>query len=155
MTGPAPEPVIVRPHRLAWVCRGVALLVVAVFTVVGATLRSATGGEAFGVADQVAMVVLGLLLASAVLSFTRARVEADLSGVRVRNVVGERSVPWAVVREVRLDDGQPWASLELHDDDTLALLAVQANDGERAVRSVLALRALLRASRAAPPGSGP
>ena len=145
-----PDHVVVRPRRLTRVCRLVAALVVVVFTVVAVTLRAAEGGQVFGPADQVAMVVLGLLLAAAVLAFTRARVEADVTGVRVRNVVGERGIPWDVVREVRLDDGQPWASLELHDDDTLSLLAVQANDGETAVRDVLALRALLRASRSAP-----
>ena len=51
------------------------------------------------------------------------------------------------MRSVRLDDGAPWASLELQDDETVQLLAVQSNDGDRAVEAVLALRALLRASR--------
>ena len=143
----APPPVVVRPRRLTLVCRGVATLVVVVFTVVAITLRASGGAEVFGRADQVAMVVLGLVIAGAVLSFTRSRVEADLEGLRVRNVLSEKVVPWEVVREVRLDDGSPWASLELQDDDTLGLLAVQANDGERAIKAVLGLRALLRASR--------
>ena len=143
----APPPVVVRPRRLTLVCRGVAALVVVVFTVVAVTLRASGGAEVFGRADQVAMVVLGLVIAGAVLSFTRSRVEADVQGLRVRNVLSEKVVPWEVVREVRLDDGSPWASLELQDDDTLGLLAVQANDGERAVQAVLGLRALLRASR--------
>lgn len=145
----APDRVVVRPYRLTLVCRGVAALVVVVFTIVAVTLRSSGGAEVFGRADQVAMVVLGLVIAGAVLSFTRSRVEADVHGLRVRNVLSEKTVPWEVVREVRLDDGAPWASLELQDDDTLGLLAVQANDGERAVRAVLGLRALLRASRGA------
>ena len=146
----APERVVVRPRRLTLVCRSIAAVVVVVFTVVALTLRSAGGAEVFGRADQVAMVLLGLIIAGAVLGFTRARVEADVTGLRVRNALGEKAVPWEVVREVRLDDGQPWASLELQDDDTLGLLAVQANDGERAVHAVLALRALLRAARARP-----
>ncbi|MDP9497828.1 MAG: PH domain-containing protein [Actinomycetota bacterium] len=136
-----------RPRRLTRVCRGVAALVVVVFTVIGVTLRSAAGGDAFGVADQIAMIAFGLLLASAVLSFTRARVTGDATGMRIRNVFGEKFVPWQVVRDVRLDDGQPWAHLELHDDETLALLALQANDGEYAVRGVLGLRELMRTSR--------
>ena len=153
MTGSATGSVVLRPRKLTWVCRGVAAVVVVVFTLVGVTLRSAAGGDAFGVADQVAMVGFGLLLASAVLAFTRARVQGDSTGVRVRNVFGERFVPWQVVREVRLDDGQPWAHLELQDDDMLALLALQANDGEHAVRGVLSLRDLLRASRGGPRGA--
>ena len=146
----APAPVVVRPRRLTLVCRVVAALVAVVFAVVAITLRSSGGAEVFGRADQVAMVVLGLIIAGIVLGFTRVRVEADVTGLRVRNAFGEKAVPWQVVREVRLDDGQPWASLELQDDDTLGLLAVQANDGARAVEAVLALRALLRASRERP-----
>lgn len=146
MTPPAP-PVVVRPVRLTKVCRFAAVLLVVVFTAVALSLRQGGGADVFGVADQVAMVVLGLLVAAPVLAFTRARVEADATGVRVRNVLGERTLPWQLVRAVRLDDGSPWASLDLQDDDTVALLAVQANDGERAVRAVLALRDLLAASR--------
>jgi hypothetical protein len=140
-------PLVVRPVRLTRVCRAAAVLLVLVFTVVAVSLRQGGGADVFGVADQVAMVVLGLLLAAVVLAFTRARVEADERGVRVRNVLGERTLPWQVVRGVRLDEGSPWASLDLHDDDTVALLAVQANDRERAVRAVIALRELLAASR--------
>ncbi len=140
-------PLVVRPVRLTRVCRVAAVLLVLVFTVVAVSLRQGGGADVFGVADQVAMVVLGLLLAGVVLAFTRARVEADERGVRVRNVLGERTLPWQVVRGVRLDEGSPWASLDLHDDDTVALLAVQANDRERAVRAVIALRELLAASR--------
>lgn len=59
-----------------------------------------------------------------------------------------------VVRAVRLDDGTPWATLDLHDDDVVSLLAVQTGDGESTVQAVLDLRALLEASRQAPT-SGP
>ncbi len=143
----SPEPVIVRPHRLTLVCRLAAALLMLVFTVVALSLRVGGGADVFGVADQFAMVGLGALAAGAVLSLTRARVEADVSGIRIRNVVGQKALPWQVVRAVRLDEGSSWASLDLHDDDTVALLAVQSNDRERAVRAVLALRALLAASR--------
>ena len=139
---------VVRPRRLTRVCVGLAVLVVALFTVVAVALgRGGDGDAAFRLADQVSMVGLGVLVALALLAFTRARVEADADGIRIRNVVGETVLPWQVVRSVRLDEGSPWASLDLHDDDTVALLAVQANDGEQAVQAVLALRALLAASR--------
>ena len=141
-------PVLVRPVRLVRACRLAAALLVVVFTVVALSLRNGGGADVFGVADQVAMVGLGALMAGAVLSLTRARVEADATGIRWRNVLGERTLSWQVVRAVRLDEGSPWASLDLHDDDTVALLAVQANDKEHAVRAVLALRDLLAASRA-------
>jgi hypothetical protein len=145
---PSPQ-VVSRPVVLTRVCWGVAVLVMVVFTVVALALAGGPEGSAqFRLADQVAMVVLGALVATAVLAFTRARVVGDASGVRVRNVLGEKVVPWQVVREVRLDDGASWASLELQDDETVALLGIQSNDGDRAVEAVLGLRALLAASRA-------
>jgi hypothetical protein len=141
-------PLDVRPRRLLVVCRLAGAVLITVFAVVAYLLpRGTAGGEQFGPADQVAFFLIGVLLAAAVLQFTRVRVVADSRGVRVRNYVGEKFVPWQVVAGVRLDDGSPWASLDLHDDDTIALLAVQANDGARAVEVVVALRELLAASR--------
>lgn len=148
----SPEPVVSRPVVLTRVCWGVAALVMVVFSVVAVALGGGPPGDAqFQLPDQIAMVVLGGLVAGAVLGFTRARVRADLAGVRIRNVLGEKLIPWQVVRSVRMDDGASWASLELQDDDTVALLAVQSNDGDRAVDAVVALRALLRSSRVNPP----
>lgn len=144
----AGAPLVVRPRKLVRVARGAAIALVAAFAVVASLLRRGGEGEAaFQLADQVAMVVLGCLLAGLVLLLTRPRVVADATGVRVRNVLGETSLPWQVVVAVRLDDGAPWAVLDLADDDQVSVLAVQANDGERAVDAVLALRALLQASR--------
>ena len=154
----APEPVVVRPQRLRRVCWTLAVSVVGLFTVVAIGLGSGPPGELqFQLADQAAFIGLSLLIAAALLMFTRARVVADAETVRVRNAVGEKVLPWAVVQEVHFDDGSSWASLELHDDDSLALLAVQANDGQRAVEAVRRLRALLEASRAprAPRAEGP
>ena len=142
-----------RPHRLTRVCWLLAALVMVVFSIVALALRG-SGEASFRLADQVAMVGLGALIACAVLGFTRARVTADEQGVRVRNVLGDKLFPWQVIREVRMDDGSSWASLELQDDDTVALLGIQSNDGDRAVEAVLALRALLRASRKGSPPEG-
>ena len=144
-------PVVVesRPVRLTRVCWALVVLVMAVFTAVAVALGAGPPGEAsFRLPDQLAMVGLGVLLSLAMLSFTRARVKGEPEGVRVRNVLGERFFPWEVVREVRFDDGSPWASLELQDDDTVSLLGAQSNDGERTVEVVLGLRAQLRARTA-------
>lgn len=138
-----------RPRRLTRVCWLVAALVVVVFGVLAVALGRGPEGDAqFRLADQIAFFVLGLLVAGLALMFTRARVTATADGVHVRNPFGTKDVPWQVVREVRLDDRAPWAVLELHDDETVQLLAVQSNDGDAAVDVVLELRALLQASRA-------
>ncbi len=144
------SPVTARPRRLTRVCWLVATLVVVVFGVLAVALgRGPEGAAQFRLADQIAFFVLGLLVAGLALMFTRARVVATDEGVHVRNPFGTKQVPWQVVRAVRLDDGSPWAVLELHDDETISMLAVQANDGDAAVDVVLELRGLLQASRSA------
>lgn len=141
----------VRPERLVRICRVLAAVVVVAFGVLALLLpRGSSGDQRFGVGDQVAFFVIGLLLAAGVLALTRARVRADDTGVWVRNVLGERYFPWGVVVGVELPAGAPWAQLELHDDETVALLGIQTSDGERAVEAVLALRGLAR--RQAGPG---
>ena len=143
-------PVVARPRRLTTVCWLVAALVVVVFGVLAVALGRGPEGDAqFRLADQIAFFLLGVIIAGLALLFTRARIEATAEGIHVRNPFGTKDVPWQVVRAVRLDDGSPWAVLELQDDETVQLLAVQANDGDAAVDVVLELRALLQASRRA------
>jgi hypothetical protein len=127
----------------------IAAVVVVAFAGIGASLRrSGDGAATFKVADQIAMGVLGLIIAGVVLLFTRPRVRADERAITVRGPFNEKVLPWEVVVGVSLRDGEPWASLDLHDDERIPLLAVQANDGDRATEAVLALRRLLAASRA-------
>jgi len=62
-----PDRVVVRPQRLTRVCRLAAGLLFVVFTIVAVSLRAGGGAGIFGLADQVAMVVLGAMAAGAVL----------------------------------------------------------------------------------------
>ncbi len=136
------------PRRLTRVCWGVAVFVLAAFGVLAVLLpRGGAGGQTFGPADQIAFFGLGVLLAGTVLAFTRFRVRADQRGIWVRNVLGERFFPWELVVRVDLPDGASWAQLELHDDETVALLGIQAGDGDTAVDAVLALRQLLQTAQ--------
>ncbi len=138
----------VTPRRLARVCRGVAALVVVAFGILALLLpRGATGGQTFGVGDQLAFFGFGVLMAVGVLLMTRFRVRADVTGVWVRNVLGERYFPWGVVVSIDVPEGAPWAQLELHDDETVALLGLQSNDGDATVDAVLALRKLMQTAR--------
>ena len=142
------QPVTARPRRLTKVCWALALVLFAVFAVLGQALRGGPEGAAqFQLADQIAMTLLGLVVGGSALLLTRPRVMADVEGIRFRNVLGFTYLPWQVVSAVRLDDGAPWASLDLQDDDTVALLALQSNDGEPTVDAVIGLRRLLTASR--------
>ncbi len=141
---------LIRPRRIRVICGVAAAAVLVVFTTVGIGLNGSTGeGQAlFRRGDQVAMIGLGLLGALAILAFVRPRVAADGHGIRVRNLVGRYELPWAAVQAVRFDHGSPWASLELRDDETVQVMAVQAIDKQYALDGVRALRRLLDESRA-------
>jgi hypothetical protein len=136
------------PRRLGRICRVLAGVVVVVFGGVALLLpRGNDAVEAFGPVDQVAFFCIGLLIAGGVLVLTRFRVRADERGIWVRNSLGERFFPWAVVVGVNLPEGATWAQLELHDDETVALLALQTSDGEATIDAVIALRRLLKEAR--------
>lgn len=140
----------IRPRKLRRVALVAAAALIVVFTVVGVLLRRTPTGVYFRISDQVAMIVLGLLLAGAALLFARPRVQAGPDGLQVRNLLGTTHVPWDLVRRVSFPDGAPWARLELPDDEYLAVMAIQANDGRHAVQGIRELRAVL-AEHAAPP----
>ncbi|WP_091087492.1 PH domain-containing protein [Micromonospora nigra] len=143
----AVEPVRVKPRRVRLVCWVSAAALLVLFGAMAVSLSGSTGNGygTFQRGDGVALAGLGVLFSLGVLAFTRPRVEADGRGVRVRNLIGWSEVPWEVVRGVRFDRGAPWASLELHDDELLPVLALQAVDKDHAVDGVRALRRLHRA----------
>jgi hypothetical protein len=154
MVGVSDDIVRARPVRLRRVAIGIAVVVVVLFTVIAALLgHTSSEGVVFGPGDQVAMVVLGILVAAGVLLIARPTVVADVHGLRVQNIVSTKDVPWELVRVVSFPDGSPWVLLELADDDQLAVLAVQASDGPRAVAAVRGLRTL-QARHAAGEGRG-
>jgi hypothetical protein len=131
-----------RPRKARHVAVAAAVALVVVFTVVAVLLRRTPTGVYFRFSDQVAMVLLGLLLASAALLFARPRVRALAAGVEVRNVLTTRTVPWDLILQVSFPEGAPWARLELPDDEYIAVMAIQAADGQYAVQAMRSLRAV-------------
>jgi hypothetical protein len=137
-------PAVFRPRRIRWVAGFSAAAVVILFTALSFGLHGSTGDTmgTYQRGDQAAMIGLGVLIALGILAFTRPRAVADADGVKVRNVVGAYDLPWTAVRAVRFDRNSPWATLELLDDDTVSVHALQAADKEYAVEGVRTLRAL-------------
>jgi hypothetical protein len=155
MSGPATAtPVVVTavPRRFRLLLVVLAGVVLAVTAVVVLTLPSTTNTVVdYGVADQIALAGIGLLLAAGVLCLGRLRVDADASGIRVRNLLVAHELPWQSVRAVRFDRKSAWGSLALENGDEVSLLGLQAADGGSAVRAVEGLRALHAAARAQDP----
>ena len=153
VSGPAePPPVSAVPRRTRLLCALAAAGVVGIALVVALSLKSSsTGVVQFRTDDQIAIFGLGLALGGAIMTLGRSRVDADAEGVRVRNIAIRHELPWTAVRSVSFARSSSWATLQLENDDEIALLAVQAGDKERAVRAVDALRALHAAKRAQDP----
>lgn len=142
-----PPPVQARPRRIRLVCWILAAAVLAM-SVIGATaVHGVTDGGrgTFQRGDQAALIALGVLLGLGILTFTRPRLRADTRHVVVRNVMGSYDLPWAVIRAVRFERGSPWVTLDLQDDDVVAVMAIQAADKEYALARVRELRALFAA----------
>ncbi|HEY2724018.1 MAG TPA: PH domain-containing protein [Pseudonocardiaceae bacterium] len=147
-----------RPRKARRIAVAAAVFLVAVFTVVAVLLRRTPTGVYFRTSDQVAMVLLGLLLAGAALLFARPLVRTGDQGVQVRNLLGTRTIAWDLVLRVSFPEGAPWARLELPDDEYIAVMAIQAADGRHAVRAIRGLRAAHaeHTAPAVPPGgTGP
>lgn len=142
MRGAASETLVVRPRKLRGVAWLTATFFVVLMVVVAVLLRSVPTGVYFRAADQIAMVVLGLLLAAGVLLFARPRVRADADGVEVRNLLTTRHFSWDDVVAVSFPDGAAWARLDLPADEYVSVMAIQAVDGPRAVAAIRALRAM-------------
>ncbi|MGK5172731.1 PH domain-containing protein [Geodermatophilus sp. CPCC 205761] len=156
MPSPAPPAVSAVPRRWRLACAVAAAVVVAVLAYVGLTLPASDSGVVFyTTADRWAVVGLGVVLGAGLLALGRPRVDADADGIRVRNVLGERTLPWTAVRAVRFDERFRWATLRLTNDDEFAVLAIQAADGERAAVAVEGLRALHAAALAVQPAPPP
>ena len=142
--------VTARPRRARVIAYVLAPVVVVVFTLIAFGLHGKTGDGPgyFQRGDQAAMIGLGICAALGVLLMTRPRVVADEHGVRVRNIIGSYDLPWEVVRAVTFGRGTPWLTLDLHDDERVAVMAVQMTDKEYAVKAARRLRALHTASLA-------
>jgi hypothetical protein len=140
------------PRRMRLVCAVTAEVVAVGLVLAGLFLRIAdpTGTVSFHTADQVALGCLGVILGAGILLLGRPRVDADATGLRVRNILAGHRLGWDQVRSKRTDRSSSWAALLLTTGEELAVLAVQAVDGERAVVAVEDLRALLHASRPVP-----
>ncbi|MEV4515952.1 PH domain-containing protein [Dactylosporangium sp. NPDC049525] len=140
--------VLARPRRARVIAYVLAAVVVVVFTLIALGLHGKTGDGPgyFQRGDQAAMIGLGICAALGILLMTRPRVEADETGVRVRNIIGSYDLPWDVVRAVTFGRGAPWLTLDLHDDERVAVMAVQMADKDYAVKAARRLRALHTAS---------
>ncbi|MFI6866346.1 PH domain-containing protein [Nocardia sp. NPDC050406] len=132
----------VRPRRSVLIARVVAAGLAVFFIVGGILMRTGSTGVNFRLADQIAVIGIGLVLAGGVLLLTRPRVRVGPNGVVVRNIFGDNEFQWKDIRGVSFLDKKSWARLELVGDEYVPMLAFRANDGLYAAEAMDRFREL-------------
>lgn len=145
MTPPEPErwDVVLRPHCTPLFVYGAAVLIAAAHIALGLLLKVGSTGVVFRTSDQVAIAVLGLVIAGVVLLFARPRLRIGPAGVSVRNLLGDKLIEWPDVVGVSFPVGHRWARIDLPDDEYIPVMAIQAVDKGRAVDAMDTVRSLL------------
>ncbi|MGB3353324.1 MAG: PH domain-containing protein [Mycobacterium sp.] len=133
----------VKPHLTPIFAYGAALVILASHVVVGVLLKASSTGVVFRTYDQVAIALVGAVIAGFVCLFARPRLRIGPSGVAVRNLFGYKLFPWSDVLGVSFHPGARWARLDLPDDEYIAVMAIQAVDKRRAVESMDQVRIVL------------
>ena len=136
-----------RPRLTPLFAYAAAFLIAAVNIVAGLLLKTKSSGVIFQTADQVAMALLGLVIAGVVLLFARPRLRVGPAGLSVRNLLGDRLIPWSDTVGVSFPAGRRWARIDLPDDEYVPVMAIQAVDKDRAVEAMDTVRSLLKVYR--------
>lgn len=131
----------VRSHLTPIFAYGAAAVILAAHVVVGFLLKVGSTGVFFRTYDQVAIALMGVVVAGFVCLFARPRLRVGPAGVAVRNLFGYKLFPWADVVDVSFHPGARWARLDLPDDEYVPVMAIQAVDKLRAVEAMERVRA--------------
>jgi hypothetical protein len=135
---------VARPRRIVIYAGIATAVIVGAMLAVGILLRGSADGVSFRPADQVGLIGVGLLFGVLIMvAAARPRVRVDQNGISVRNMIGHRDYGWPVIQRVSFHEGAQWPSLELADDESYPIMAIQAMDRERALAALQRLRALL------------
>jgi hypothetical protein len=137
----------VRPHLTPYFAYGAAVIIVAAHVTVGLLLKVSSTGVIFQTADQVAIALLGVVIGGVVCLFARPRLRIGPQGVAVRNLFGDKLIPWGDVVGVSFPVGARWARIDLPDDEYVPVMAIQAIDKGRAVDAMDKVRAALARHR--------
>jgi hypothetical protein len=135
--------VVLRPHRTPYFVYAAAFLIAVAHIVVGLLLKVRSSGVVFQTADQVAIALLGLVIAAVVLLFARPRLRVGPAGMSVRNLLGDKLIEWPDIVDVSFPVGNRWARIDLPDDEYIPVMAIQAVDKNRAVDAMDTVRGLL------------
>ncbi len=125
--------------RLARLVAGAIAVLVLVLAVVFVVLV-----PGFGALDRAGTLALGFGVAALCLRHATVRAVPDQTGLVVRNLVFTRRLEWVEILGVSFGAGGPWATLDLADGTTLAVMGIQRSDGELATAETRRLATLIQ-----------
>lgn len=139
-----PTLLTVRPRRIVIYAAIASAFILGSMVTVGILLKfEESKGVTFRLADQLGLIGIGLIFAAIImLAALRPLLKVDAAGVTVRNPIGGIRLPWALIQRVSFPEGAQWAQLELADDETYSVMAIQAMDRRRAVAAMRRFREL-------------
>jgi len=94
-----------------------------------AVLLPSEGANGWGPGSRISVVVFGLACAYFLHRLASVRVETDVDGVTVVNILNRRRLEWAEVVGVRLSRDDAWMMLDVSDGSSLAAMGVQRSEG--------------------------
>ncbi|WP_099022204.1 PH domain-containing protein [Mycolicibacterium palauense] len=133
----------IRPHLTPYFAVAAAVVIAVAHITVGLLLKVGSTGVVFRTADQVAIALLGLVLAGLVLLLTRPRLRIGPDGISVRNLLTDKFIAWRDVVDITFPPGARWARVDLADDEYVPVMAIQAVDKGRAVDAMDTARSLM------------
>lgn len=133
-----------RPRVLRTVVLVLAVVVLLVHIAWAFLLVRGDTGVTIGVADQVAFVLLGFILAGVLLLLLRIRVRAGAPGVEIRGPLRCRVWSWDDIVGITFPRSSRWPRLELPAYEHTGIWAIQTADGEDAVDALGRLREVVQ-----------
>ena len=115
----------------------------AAILVVVAVILPRHGANAVGWNDRIGFVVLAALIGWFLTRLGRVSAIPSEEGLTVRNLLLTRHLAWAEILGIHFGGGAAWATLDLADGDTLAVMAIQRADGEAGTAEAGRLATLL------------
>lgn len=148
------------PFRPRWgrgVARVVSIVVLVTFTFAAITVPGQEGQKGdWTIADRLLIFGSGLAIAYFLHRYATIVAVPSRQGLHVRNILREHDLGWGQIVRVQYGGGAPWASVDLIDTDTVAVMAIQKVDGAHASEMAGRLAALIQVhGEAAEPGPNP
>ena len=122
---------------------GVPILMAVVVLLAFAAAAITMPGKSWMVTDRLFLFALGAATSWFLSRFARIEARPSEKGLVVRNLFLTRELEWSQVLRLQFGGGAPWASIDTTDADTVAVMAIQKADGERAQRQAARLAALI------------